>query len=99
MSSNGDLTWHDGVIPEDEIWIKIGGDKGGGSFKMNFQICNVDCCNSKTNTCIFCIFLAYDSVTNLHIGLDRYVDQIKELQAMKWKWRYTLIMHTMPHIP
>ena len=25
------LTWHEGCIPEEEIWLKIGGDKGGGS--------------------------------------------------------------------
>ena len=24
----GRLTWHD-VIPSDEVWIKLGGDKGG----------------------------------------------------------------------
>ncbi|XP_064402593.1 uncharacterized protein LOC135348339 isoform X1 [Halichondria panicea] len=28
------LTWHEGKIPADEIWVKLGGDKGGGSFKM-----------------------------------------------------------------
>ena len=32
------LTWHDGSIPRDEIWVKLGGDKGGGSFKMSFQV-------------------------------------------------------------
>lgn len=86
LHSNDNLTWHDGVIPADEIWVKIGGDKGGGSFKMNFQICNVKNPNSKTNTCIFCAFLAYDSVTNLHVALDRYHDQINDLQAMKWRY-------------
>eukprot|EP00731_Ephydatia_muelleri_P005990 Em0003g238a len=30
----GWLTWHDGVIPASEIWLKLGRDKGGGSFKM-----------------------------------------------------------------
>ena len=40
--------------------------------------------NSKTNTCIFCAFLAYDSVTNLHIALDRFSDQVNNLQTMKW---------------
>ena len=84
--SNDSLTWHNGVIPEDEIWIKIGGDKGGGSFKMNFQICNVESPNSKTNTCTFCAFLAYDSVTNLHTALDRYSDQVNDLQTMKWRY-------------
>ncbi len=29
---NGLLCWHDGRLPDDEIWIKIGGDKGGGTF-------------------------------------------------------------------
>ena len=37
---NGRLTWHNGIIPATEIWVKIGGDKGGGSFKFNFQIVN-----------------------------------------------------------
>lgn len=32
------LTWYDGHIPTDEIWVKLGGDKGGGSFKMSFQV-------------------------------------------------------------
>ena len=86
--SNGDLTWHDGMIPEDEIWIKIGGDKGGSSFKMNFQICNVATPNSNTNTCVFCAFLAYDSITKLHIALDRYSDQINDLQTTKWRYIY-----------
>ncbi len=26
------LTWHEGKIPDNEVWIKLGGDKGGGSF-------------------------------------------------------------------
>ena len=34
------LIWHD-AIPSDEVWIKLGGDKGGGTFKMSFQIVNV----------------------------------------------------------
>ena len=78
------LTWHDGAIPSDEIWIKIGGDKGRGSFKMNFQIMNVPNPNSKHNTCVFAIFKAGDSKTNLHVALDQYRDQVVELQGMKW---------------
>jgi len=34
-------TWHEGRIDEEEVWVKIGGDKGGGSFKMNFQLCTL----------------------------------------------------------
>ena len=42
--------WH-GIIPKDEVWIKIGGDKGGGMFKMNFQIVNTRTPNSVHNVC------------------------------------------------
>ena len=56
--------------------MSTGGDKGGGTFKMNSQIVNV---NSK---CVFCCFAA---VTNLHNALDRYRDQVKGLQGMKWQ--------------
>lgn len=83
--SAGQLTWHEGLIPSDEIWVKLTGDKGGGTFKMSFQICNINHPNSPANTCIFCIFLAYDSVTNLHIALDKYTEQITDLSAKKWR--------------
>ena len=46
------LTWHGGAIPSDEVWVKIGGDKGGSSFKMNFHIMNVPNPNSVHNTSI-----------------------------------------------
>ena len=29
------------MIPDGELWLIIGGDKGGGSFKMSFQLGNV----------------------------------------------------------
>ena len=79
----GRLTWHD-VIPSDEVWIKLGGDKGGGTFKMSFQIVNVPSPNCPQNTCVFCCFEADDSVPNLHVALDRFQDQEKELQKIKW---------------
>jgi len=36
-SSVGRLTWHDGLIPADEIWIKLGGIRGGvkGTYSTN----------------------------------------------------------------
>ena len=58
-------------LPASEVWIKIGGDKGGGSFKMNFQIVKVAAPNSVHNTCVFCCYEASDTVTNL--------------QGMKWR--------------
>ncbi len=73
------------MIPEDENWIKLGGDKGGSSFKMNFQILNTPNPNSKQNTCVFAMFEAPDTLTNLHIALDRYSDQVSELQRLQWR--------------
>ena len=60
----GKLTWHDGALPESEIWLKLSGDKEGGSFKMIFEIVNVSNPNSVQNTCMFCCFEASDSITN-----------------------------------
>ncbi|KAL5517155.1 hypothetical protein EMCRGX_G002639 [Ephydatia muelleri] len=72
----GRLTWH-------EVWIKLGGDKGGGTFKMSFQIVNVPPPNCPQHTCVFCCFEADDSITNLHVALDRFQDQVEELQRIK----------------
>ena len=44
------------VMPEDEIWVKLGGDMGGGSFKLCFQIANLEKPNSVDNTIVFCCF-------------------------------------------
>eukprot|EP00731_Ephydatia_muelleri_P022036 Em0014g627a len=38
QDSSARLTWHGGFIPENEIWVKLGGDRGGGIFKATFQI-------------------------------------------------------------
>ena len=43
-----------------EIHIKIGGDHGGGSFKISFQVAIVENPNQKDNTVVFSIFEAKD---------------------------------------
>lgn len=78
------LAWSK-AIPEDEIWVKLGGDKGGSSFKMNFQIVNVPHPNSIQNTCVFAAFEAPDSTTNLHITLERYQGPVSLLQSSTWR--------------
>ena len=76
----------DGInIPPGEIWLKLGGDKGGGSMKMNFQILNTPHPNSVVNTCVFIAYEGPDSKTNLYIALARYKSQIEELQKLIWK--------------
>eukprot|EP00731_Ephydatia_muelleri_P037932 Em0602g1a len=72
-------------LPASEMWIKLGGDKGGGTFKMNFQIINFAAPNSVNNTCVFCCFETDDRYTNLHIALERYEEQVEHLQGMTWR--------------
>ena len=81
----GTLTWHHGTITSDEIWLKLGGDKGGGYFKMNFQIVNMQTPNSVNNTCVFSCFEASDTVSNPHVALDRFRGEVANMCTMKWK--------------
>jgi hypothetical protein len=73
-------------IPAEEVWIKFGGDKGGSSFKMNFQIVNTPRPNSVQNTCVVTAFEAPDSKTNLHLTLTRYQEAVRQKQ--RYTWRY-----------
>ena len=59
-----------GYIPENELWVKLGGDKGRGSFKFNFQLVNTPHPNSVKKTVLISVFKAGDSASNLHIALD-----------------------------
>ncbi len=65
--------------------LTFGGDKGGGTFKMSQQIANVAHPNSINNTLVFACFEAHDSVTNLHVALDVYTDQVEALMALTWQ--------------
>ena len=47
---------HHKFIQNNEIHMKIGGDHGGGSLKMSYQIANVQNSNSTDNTIVFSIF-------------------------------------------
>lgn len=59
----------------------MGGDKGGGSFKMSLQLANIHHPNSIRNTYVFCCFQAADTVTNLHVALDTYPRKVDDLQT------------------
>ena len=54
------LTWHNGAIPESELWVKLGGDKGRGSFKFNLQLANMETPNSMKSTALLSVFKAGD---------------------------------------
>ncbi|XP_065641217.1 uncharacterized protein LOC124812048 isoform X1 [Hydra vulgaris] len=76
---------HHEFIPEKEIQIKIGGDYGGGSFKMTYQVANTLNPNSKDNTIVFSIFEAKDYRVNVKVAMSRFEKQIEDLQKMKYK--------------
>jgi hypothetical protein len=65
--------------------LKIGGDKGGGSFKLSFEIGNLETPNACQNSILFSVFKAPDTPSNLHLALDRYKEDIDELQQSTWR--------------
>ena len=85
VRSDQGLTWHDGVITEKELWLKLGGDKGHGSFKLNLQLVNTSAPNSMKNTRVLSVFKAGDSTLNLHTALDMYKEHVNEAQGMNLK--------------
>ena len=58
---------------------------------MNFQILNVENPNSVHNTCVFTAFQAVDTLFNLHVALDRYSEQVDELQQTEWRYVLSLL--------
>ena len=72
--------------------MKLGGDKGGSSFKMSFQIANVESPSAPENTCVFCLFEAPDTVTNLSIALERYKEEIENIQHKIWKYAQSCML-------
>ncbi|XP_065663350.1 uncharacterized protein LOC136085802 isoform X3 [Hydra vulgaris] len=84
ISSCKRLHYHK-FIPDKEIQIKIGGDYGGGSFKMTYQVANTLNPNSKDNTIVFSIFEAKDYRINVKVAMSRFEKQIEDLQEMKYK--------------
>lgn len=77
--------WHDNVIPADEVWIKLGGDKGGNTFKLSVQLANATAVNSMRNTFVITCFQAADTVSNLNVAIARYQEQLNELATTDWK--------------
>ena len=88
------LTNHGGAIPDDELWVKLGGDKGRGSFTFNFQVVNIPHPNSVKKTVLTSVFKAGDSSSNLHTALDRYREHIEEAQGMQLKYVRSGIKYT-----
>ena len=87
LNESDSLTWHSGTIPQSEVWLKIGGDHGGGNFKLSLQIANVLAPNATHNTIPLCIFEEKDTPANLKTALGQYAPQIEHLQSTVWNGR------------
>ena len=66
------MTSHGGKIPEDQLFVKIGGDHGKGSMKFAFQLANLKKLNSSKKTVVF--FEGNDTRNNLCTVTKRYRD-------------------------
>lgn len=83
--STGQLTWHDGHIPENLLYVKLGGDHGQGSMKFEFQLANVVKPNSSKKTVVFAIFEAKDTRNNMRAITTNYNDQLEDLRQTIWR--------------
>ena len=83
LKENGQLVHHSFL--QNNIHVKIGGDHGGGSFKMSFQILNVKNPNRTENSIVFSIFEGKDTRANLRMCLLRFCSQVKMLEKVKWQ--------------
>ena len=81
---DGNLLVQHPFISHNEIVIKIGGDHGGKSFKMCYQIANVDNPNRCSNTVLFSIFDGKDNLPNLRMCLDRFKAHVDKLLNLTW---------------
>ena len=73
----------DSFIPSDEIFLKVGGGHGGGSFKMSFQVANVENPNKPENTVVFSVLEAKDYKSNLLLCLERFKTHIGKIFPSK----------------
>ena len=85
LDKTSQLVWHNGTIPADEVWTKVGGDHGGNSFKFSFQILNVEKPNSLRNIVPFLVFAAKDTPANLATALQPFVSEIQKLKSAQWQ--------------
>ena len=92
LEATDQLHWHDGAIPKDEVWVKIGGDHGGESFKMSFQIVNVQQCNALRHIIPFIIFAAKDTAANLCTALQPFVSEVEKLASTTWRNRSVRVL-------
>ena len=85
LDKHGKLTWHgESGIPEDEIWVKLGGDHGKGSMKICVQIANVEKPNARENTHVVAWVYAKDTHDILKEMCIYLNPELKKLKGKTW---------------
>ncbi|XP_070545108.1 uncharacterized protein [Ptychodera flava] len=64
----------------DEVWVLVGGDKGGTTTKLCLQLANVGNCGAD-NIELVAMFEAYDSYDNMKQIFGMYTEQVEALQT------------------
>jgi hypothetical protein len=79
------LNWHNNTIPDDQVWVKIGGDHGQGSLKITMQIANLAKPNSRFNTFLLAMARVKDTHSNIELMLRELKPKIDELKEIQWE--------------
>ena len=80
------------LVPQDEIWVKLGGDKGGGSFKMFLQLVNTSHPNSIKNTFVFSVFEGHSNQLPSSFGALQVTGSISSNSVLEVKQKLYLNM-------
>ena len=65
--------------------MKLAGDHGRDSFKISFQILNVEQPNSRYNTFIIGFAKVKDTYYNLKLMFDEFKENIHEIDKSEWQ--------------
>ena len=83
-SQRDKLTWHDGAIPENEIWVKVGGNNGQGSLKFNLAFVNTKNPNSMDNNVLMGMARVKDSRKNMEMFFYSIRKQLTDVKELVW---------------
>ena len=83
-SQKDKLTWHDGAIPENEVWVKVGGDHGQGRLKFNLAIVNTKNPNSMDNNVLIGMAGVKDPREKMEIIFDSIRKELAHVEKPVW---------------
>ena len=83
-SQKDKLTWHDGAIPENEVWVKVGGDHGQGRLKFNLAIVNTKNLISMDNNVLIGMAGVKDPIEKMEIIFDSIRKELAHVEKPVW---------------